>query len=285
MTTPTQPPATVSSRPAPGQPDAALTRAGRASRALTGRGSGATPRRLRLARLVLVLLALVVGVGAVATGNELDDREATAARHAAQLERAGSIETSLKRAQEKSAGKVTGDAVLPAETSAALDSATTELLEMARAGTDDTTRLAEIGQSMSRYTELLAAGKATEAKQLLETDLLPAVQQLKAAHDAVASTEVPWWMWLVPVGAWLAVATIVGVAWYTARVSHRVVNAGLAVAAVATAALASRSGTVLADHVAGSSGDGSFIVLAVATTLISAVAGGWGLHQRLKEYR
>ena len=288
MTTPTQPrPAATAGpgQPQPGRTDGALTAAGRASRALTGRGSGTTPRRLRLARLVLVLLTLAVGVGAVATGTELDDREATAAQHATQLERASSVEASLRYAQENAAEKPAAGAVLPEKTRNALDTATTTLIELAGEGTDDSASLAEIGRLISHYTEALAAGQSAQAKQVLENDLLPAVQQLQAEHTAVASTQLAWWMWLVPVGAWLAVATIVGVSWYTARVSRRLVNPGLALAAVATAALAVRSGNVLAAQAAGSAADAGFVVLAVATTAISAAAAAWGLHQRLKEYK
>lgn len=284
MTTPAQPstaPAPVQAR----QPDATLTRAGRASQALTGRGTGATPRRLRLARLVHVLLALLLGVGAVATGVELGEREATAAVHVAQYERATSIGTSLQAAQDTATGTPAEGATLPEKTQDALDAALTALIEMADAGTDDTGQLAGVGHLISRYAEALAAGSTTDAKQILETELLPAVRQLQADHSAVAGTVVTWWMWLVPVGAWLAVATIVGIAWYTARVSRRLINPGLLVAAIATVALAVRSGSVLAGHVAGAPTDTGFLVLAVATTGISAVAGAWGLHQRLKEYR
>lgn len=284
MTTPTQP----RSAPAadqPRQPDATLTRAGRASQAITGRGSGLTPRRLRLARLVHVLLALVLGVGAVVTGVELNEREATAAVHAVQHERATSIEASLQYAQENAGETPADGAPLPEKTQNALDTATTALVEMAGAGIDDPGELAGVAQLMMRYAEALAAGKAAPAKELLETELLPAVRQLQETHSAVASAVVTWWMWLVPVGAWLAVLATVGIAWYTARVSRRVVNLGLLGAAIATATLAVRSGAVLAAQAAGAASDASFVVLAVACTLISAVAGAWGLHQRLKEYR
>lgn len=284
MTTPTR----ARTAPAPAQarqPDAALTRAGRASQAITGRGSGTTPRRLRLARLVHVALALVLGVGAVVTAVELDEREATAAVHTAQYERAVSIEASLKYAQENAGEAPAGDATLPEKTQNALDTATATLIELAGAGTDDGSELARIGQAMSRYAQALAAGKSAQAERILETELLPTVRQVQAAHDAVADTVVAWWMWLVPVGAWLAVATIVGIAWYTARVSRRVINPGLLLAAIATVILAVRSGAVLAGYGAGVPTDAGFLALAVATTGISAVAGAWGLHQRLKEYR
>ncbi len=284
-TSPTRPP-TAPAGAAPvqvRQPDATLTRAGRASQAITGRGSGTTPRRLRLARLVHVLLALVLGVGAVVTGVELNEREATAAVHATQHERAMSIEASLQYAQENAGDPPADGATLPEKTRNALDAATTTLIEMAGAGTDDPARLAGIGHLLSRYAEALAAGEAATATKLLQTELLPAVEALQADHSAVAGAVVTWWMWLVPVGAWLAVLTIVGIAWYTARASHRVVNLGLLGAAIATVILAVRSGTVLA--AAGAAGDAGLVVLAVACTLISAVAGTWGLHQRLKEYR
>ncbi len=284
MTTPTQHRPAPAAAPSP-QPDATLTRAGRASRALTGRGSGDTPRRLRLARLVHVVLALVLGVGAVVIGVELNDREAAAAHHAEQRERATSIEASLTYAQENAGDTPASGAILPEKTQNALDTATTTLIALAGAGGDDTAELAGIGQLISRYTEALAAAEPAQAKQILDGALLPAVRQLQATHSAVASTVVAWWMWLVPVGAWLAVATIVGIAWYTARASRRVVNIGLAVAAIAAATLAVRSGSVLAAHAAGMAGDAGFLVLAIAATAISAVAGAWGLHQRLKEYR
>lgn len=284
MTTPIQP-QTVPTPTRSTPQEASLTPAGRASQALTGRGSGATPRRLRLARLVHVLLALVLGVGAVITGAELNERDANAAVHAAQYERATSIEASLQEAHESAGEQPTGDETLPAETQGALDTATATLIEMANAGTDDADELALIGQTMARYAQALAADRPTLAEQILTDDLLPAVQQVQAAHNAVASTAVTWWMWLVPVGAWLAVATIVGIAWYTARVSRRVVNPGLLVAAIATISLAVRSGSVLAGYIAGAPTDAGFLVLAVAATAISAVAGAWGLHQRLKEYR
>lgn len=288
MTTPARAPTAAASQPAAGQalaPDGTLTRAGRASQALTGRGSGDTPRRLRLARLVHVLLALLLGLGAVAAGVELNEREATAAVHAAQHQRATRIEASLQYAQENAGDAPADDAALPQKTRKALDTATTELIGMASAGTGDTARLAGVGHLMSRYVEALAAGETAAAESLLETDLLPAVRQLQDEHSAVASAVVTWWMWLVPVGAWLVLATIVGIAWYTARVSHRVVNAGLAVAAVATAVLAIRSAAVLTAHAAGAAGDAGFVVLTVACTFVSTVAGAWGLHQRLKEYR
>ena len=281
MTTPTQP--RVAAAPARGAgPDAALTRAGRASQALTGRGSGDTPRRLRLARLVHVLLAVALGAGAVLTGAELNDRVATAALHTAQLERATSIETSLQYAQENAGETPASGAVLPEKTQNALDTATTALIEMADAGTDQTTSLAAVASLISRYAATLAAGRAAPAKELLENELLPAVRQLQTDHSAVSGTVVSWWMWLVPVGAWLAFAAIAGIAWYTARVSHRVLNLGLVAAALATAALALRSGTTLVQATAA---DPDFIVVAVACALVSAVAGTWGLHQRLKEYR
>ncbi|MGC4152555.1 MAG: hypothetical protein QM628_05685 [Propionicimonas sp.] len=283
MTTPTQPQTAPS--PTGVKPDATLTPAGRASQALTGRGSGATPRRLRLARLVHVLLALVLGLGAVATAVELNEREATAAVHAAQHERATEIEASLQYAQDNAAETPADDAALPEKTRNALDTATTALVEMADAGTDDTAQLAGIAHLISRYAEALAAGQPTAATQLLEDELLPAVRQLQTDHSAVAGTVVAWWMWLVPVGAWLAVATVVGIAWYTARISRRVINPGLLIAAIATVMLAVRSGTVLAGHIADAPTDAGFLVLAVATTLVSAVSGAWGLHQRLKEYR
>lgn len=283
MTTPTRP-RTAAAPTQVRPPDATPTRAGRASQAITGRGSGATPRRLRLLRLVHLLLALLLGLGAVVTGVELDEREAAAAAHAAQYERATSIEASLQDAQASAAETPAEGATLAEDIQDPLDAATTALIEMADAGTDDPTQLAGVGHLISRYTAALAAADPTAAEELLEAELLPAVQQLQDEHGAVADTVVAWWMWAVPVGAWLAVATIVGIAGYTARISHRLVNPGLLVAAIATVTLAVRSGAVLAEHVAGTSTGTGFLFLAVATTLLSAIAGAWGLHQRLKEY-
>lgn len=270
----------------PGQPpDAQLTRAGRASQALTGRGSGATPRRLRLARLVHVLLAILLGVGVVAVGLELEDREAAAGVHAAQYKRAVSIEESLQAAQASAGGDPAAGAALPAETREEINNVTTTLLEMAESGTGEVDVLAAIGHDVSRYTEALAAGKQAQAGTLLTDDLLPAVKQLQALHNAESSTAVAWWMWLAPVGGWLALAAIAGISWFTARVSHRIVNPGLLIAAAATLTLATTSGSMVAAHAAGAARDFAPVVIGVVSAAVSAVAGSWGLHQRLKEYR
>ena len=277
------------SRPAPsvpGQPpDTQLTRAGRASQAITGRGSGTTPRRLRLARLVHVLLAILLGAGVIGVGMELEDREATAGVHAAQYQRAVQIESTLKTAQSSSGGTPASGSALPEKTREAIDAATTALIEIAASSPDDTADLAEIGHLISRYTEILAAGKQSQAGTLLDDELLPAVQTLQAAHNAEATTAVTWWMWLVPVGAWLALVAIAGISWFTARVSHRLVNPGLLIAAAATVVLATTSGSLITAHATGAAGDFSPIVIGVVCAVISTVAGAWGLHQRLKEYR
>ncbi len=265
-------------------PDAQLSRAGRASQAITGRGSGATPRRLRLARLVHVLVALALGAGVLAVGLELQDREATAGVHAAQYKRAVSIETTLKDAQASAGGTPASGSALPEKTRDAIDTATTTLIEIAASSPEDTVELADIGHLISRYTETLAAGRQSDAGKLLDDELLPAVQQLQAAHNAEATTAVTWWMWLVPVGGWLAVAGLVALGWFTARISHRLVNVGLLIAAVATGVVAATSGQLLATHAAGTGGGSPFQV-GVVFALISLVAGAWGLHQRLKEYR
>lgn len=274
--------------PAAAQPPRAVasrSRADRASQALTGRGSGATPRRLRLARLAHVAIALVLGVGAVVTGVELSEREQIATVHAEQYERATAIEAGLQEAQAGASATPAAPAALPEATRTALDEVSTLLVDVAAQRTDDPADLAEISRLVSRYTESLAAGKSAPAKELLTEELLPAVQRLQEAHNAVSSAVVTWWMWLVPVGAWLAVAFIVGIAWYAARISHRVINPGLAIAAVATVTLAVGSGSFLAAHQAGTAANPGFLALAVGCAAISTVAGAWGLHQRLKEYR
>lgn len=285
MTTPTAPRTTSHTPATTPSGDAALTRAGRASQAITGRGSATTPRRLRLARLAHVVVALVLGVGAVVAGAELTERSATAAVHAEQHTRAVLIENYLQDAQESANTPPDEGEILAEQTRAALDTAVSTLVELAGAETGDVRDLAFIGQELSRYAQALAAGKNAEAKEMLEASLLPAIRELQATHQAVSETAVAWWMWLVPVGAWLALPMIVGISWYTARVSRRLLNPGLVVAAVSTIVLAMRSGTVLSGHLLGVAPDAGFIVLAIATTAISAVAGAWGLHQRLKEYQ
>lgn len=289
MTTPTQPSLTrprPSQAPIPPRPvDASLSRAGRASQALTGRGSGTTPRRLRLLRLVHVALALALGLGAVVTATELEQREATAAVHTVQYGRATQLETSLQTAQATAGDTPASGAVLPEKTQDALDEVTTLLVDMAAERTDDPATLADLGQQVTRYTVALAAGKTAQAKQILTDTLLPAVKALQQAHGEVTATVVSWWMWLLPVVAWLTVAFIVGTGWYTARVSHRLVNPGLLTATIATAILAGSSGSLMTAHLAGPTNDPGYLALAVGCALASAAAGAWGLHQRLKEYR
>ena len=107
------------------------------------------------------------------------------------------------------------------------------------------------------------------ADDLLRTDLLPAVHQLQESHGASSTPGVPWWMWLLPVLAWLTVVAIVGVSWYTAQLSHRVVNLGLAVAAAATIVLATSAGNLVASHNAGTAGS----VAAEFGTVQSLTAG------------
>lgn len=258
--TPTATPATTA-QPAPTGGSAAAV-ASRASRALglTGRGGATTPRRLGLARLVLVGIALLLGVGSAVTAAQLGQRESLAEVHAAQYVRITTVETHLLTAQAAAArASLSGGDGQREEVSGALDQAATLLVEVAAAQTDDPAELASISHDLRHYSDALgrallqrdsAAGRTalTGADAILHDDLLPAVQQLQAAHGAVSTSGVAWWMWLLPVGAWLGVAAIVGVAWFVARMSHRIINPGLAIAAIATLVLAISSGSLIAGH-------------------------------------
>lgn len=267
----TQPAAAAATRPStatppvPGRGPGVARWAGRASQLLPERGTATTPRRLGLARLTHLALALVLGVGSVVTAGQLDQREALAEVHAAQYVRTAVIETQLLTAHAAaSRASLSGAAEQVTQTRAALDEASTQIVEVAAEETGDTAALGVIGHHLLRYAEALERaqllrgtpeGRAAlaSANELLRTDLLPAVHQLQQSHSA-STAGVVWWMWLLPVLAWLTVAAILAISWYTARVSRRVVNPGLAAAAVATLVLAVSSGNLVAAHNAGTAG-------------------------------
>lgn len=265
-----QPAAAAATRPAtaprPATVGAGVARwAGRAGRLLPERGTATTPRRLAMARLVHLVLAVVLGVGSVVTAAQLDQREALAEAHAAQYVRTAVIETQLLTAHAAaSRAGLSGAAEQVTDTRAALDEASTQLVEAAAEQSGDAAALGAIGHQLLRYAEALERAQllrgTTEgrtalaaADDLLRTDLLPAIQQLQEFHSA-ATPGVVWWMWLLPILGWLTVAFIVVVSWYTARVSRRVVNVGLAAAAVATLVLAISAGNLVAGHSAGTAG-------------------------------
>ncbi len=231
-----------------------------------GRGNASTPRRLGMARLAHLVLAVVLGVGSVVTAAQLDQREAQAEVHAAQYARVAAVETSLLTAHvAASRASLSGAAAQLDESRAALDQASTRLIEVAAQRTGDESALSAIGHHLLRYAAALeraqlqrdtAQGQSAlaAADDLLREDLLPAIRQLQDVHGAVSTSGVAWWMWLLPVLGWLTVAAIVAISWYTAQVSHRVVNLGLAAAAAATLVLAISAGNVVAGHNAGTAG-------------------------------
>ncbi len=262
--------------PAPSRTSAAATagpadvarRSGRdrAADLLPRRSTATTPRRLGLARLVHLGLALVLGVGSVAVAVQLDQREAQAEVHGAQYVRTATLETRLLTAHAAaSRASLSGNAAQAEQAQAALDEAATQVVEAAAQPTGDEAALATISHHLLRYTEALeraelqrgsAQGRTAlaAAHDVLREDLLPAVQELQRTHSAVSTSGVAWWMWLLPVLGWLTVAVILGISWYTARVSRRVVNPGLAIAAAATLVLAISSGSVVAGHNSGTAG-------------------------------
>lgn len=268
------------------------TVARRASMLITGRGSATTPRRLRLSRLALTVLTVVLTAGGIATSAVLAERQSQADVQAAQYVRTSAIETELLRAHAATASSLVQAAGAQASAQQtiatnATDTAASTLLEIASAGTDDPAALAAVSQGILRYTQTLAQAqqqRGTEAFRAtldgaygqLTEDLLPKVDALQNAHRAESTMGVVWWMWLLPVFAWLTAAAILAASWYVARTSHRVVNAGLALALAATVTVALYSGNVITSAQSGGLGD-SFSRLESLATARQATIGGHAL--------
>ncbi|MEA5119087.1 MAG: hypothetical protein VB036_15915 [Propionicimonas sp.] len=237
------------------------TTASRAQELITGRGSATTPRRLRLARLGLTIVAGVLLAGAIVTAVVLGDRQQQADVHATQYVRAESIQSDLLRAHGAAAASSvqssdeTAKALYETSVDARTQAAWT-LLEITEAGTDNADVLSAISASLVRYGNALerassqrgsdaARASLGEAYEVLTTDLLPQLAAVQTGHGQASSSTVPWWMWLLPVLGWLAAAAILVVSVSVARSSHRVVNLGLAVSLIATVTVAVYSGSVL----------------------------------------
>lgn len=268
------------------------TVARRASMLITGRGSATTPRRLRLTRLALTVLTVILTAGGIATSAVLAERQSQADVQAAQYVRTSAIETELLRAHAATSSSLLqapGAAATAQQTIAtnATDEAASNLLEIASAGTDDPAALSAVSQGILRYTQTLAQAQQQRGSEAfratldgaysqLTEDLLPKVDALQDSHRAVSTLGVMWWMWLLPVFAWLTAAAVLAASWYMARASHRVVNAGLALALVATVGLALYSGNVITSAQSGGLGQ-SFSRLESLAAARQATAGAHAL--------
>jgi len=196
-----------------------------------------TPRRLRRYQLITAVAVLVLGLAGVGQLSQLRTNLGTAPLQGAQHVRIGEISADISAAGNQAvtdalAGSTTGSE----QSSETLAKAAGLLVEAASAEPSQAAAIAAINSDLLSYGQFLSAAKFTQADQLLESSLQPG---LDALSQDLISSQSSWWTspWI---SLGLGAVVLIGLCWLSfpvAQRSHRVLNAGLAAAIVATVAI------------------------------------------------
>jgi len=201
-----------------------------------------TVSRLRRVQALVVIAVLVLGAISALQLFDLRAQLASAPQLSAQYDRLATIETDLTEAGNLASLRSAG--ATSAEVTARLNSAATGLVAAAAQRPSDQGTLGELSAATTRYgAALLASPSSTQqvaqADKILTTELLPKLAALRASLQTEATQRswsynsiVLWAAALLAIGA-----LILGLV-ELARLSHRYLNIGVAVALVAAIVIA-----------------------------------------------
>lgn len=193
-----------------------------------------TVRRLRRAQVLVVAAVLILGVVSAWQLIDLRSQLAGASQLAAQSQRLAQVEADVIEAGNLARSAALGRSDVSA--TAAINDASSALVAAAADRPADRSALADLGAATARYGATLAtgAGGLSAADTTLDKELLPALEELRS-QLANTATQQPWnpgglVLWAAVV---LAMAAVVVASIDLARLSHRFVNVGVALSAVA----------------------------------------------------
>jgi hypothetical protein len=203
-----------------------------------------TPGRMRLWGVVAIVVAVVFGLGAAQSLRLAHDAIVRAGDNTSQLVRIQQIHTSLVRADANATNAFLVGGLAPPEQIAEYDAdvarATRLIAEASSAQPADARALAALNEEVVVYTGLVERARANNrlgvpvgaqylrnASAGLGSDGLPILRALASSNEDRVAEEFDnarQAIWLLLVVGVLAVGTLVGVMWWLARRTHRVLN-------------------------------------------------------------
>jgi hypothetical protein len=212
--------------------------------------------KLRRYKFFAATALLVAGALGVIGCVQLRDDLTSGQQPLAQAARLGAVEHELITARNLTARQLlepsanTGQAATDS-----LSSASSQLTAAVAAQPSATTAFSAINSDLLSYSSQLeaaatattpsaSAAALTSADAILDQSLSPKLEALRQAQSATPAWSVG--IWLAVAGGVIALATLIWVSIATARLSHRYVNGGLAVAAVCAIVITGISGAAIA---------------------------------------
>ena len=203
-----------------------------------------TPGQMRLWGVVAIIVAVVFGLGAAQSLRFAHDAIVRAGDNTSQLVRIQQIHTSLVRADANATNAFLVGGLAPPEQIAEYDAdvarATRLIAEASSAQPADARALAALNGELVVYTGLVERARANNrlgipvgaqylrnASAGLGSDGLPILRALASSNEGRVAEEFDnarQAIWLLLVVGVLAVGTLVGVMWWLARRTHRVLN-------------------------------------------------------------